>query len=171
MFLRTLSLFIVFAWLICPCVDSSEYDDQIKHLHIPTWVQSRFHQTGLIQTYDYAFKLNPFYLRGDFNGDDKPDIAILVRENATQKLGIVVIHFNGQKVFILGAGKPIGNGGDNFNWMTHWRVQRKGETVQGADFKAPLFLKVEALHVEKAGSASALIFWNGQEYVWRQEGD
>ena len=171
MILRILSIVIFFVLLICQSSYSSEYDDYIKELNIPTWVRNSFNKTALIKKYDYSFKLNPLYLRGDFNGDNNPDIAIMVKEKSTNKLGIIVIHFGSHNAFILGAGKPIGNGGDNFRWMSNWNVQRKGKVVQGVDPKAPPFLKVEAIHVEKAESSSGIIYWNGKEYVWYQQGD
>ena len=37
--------------------------------------------------------------------------------------------------------------------------------------KAVPLMKGDALHVEKSESASALIYWNGRRYLWRQLGD
>lgn len=111
------------------------------------------------------------YLRGDFNGDSSNDIAVLVTEKTSNKLGIIVLHFGTNDTFILGAGKIVGNGGDDFNWMTNWDVKRKEKVGQGADGKPPPILIGESLFVEKAESASAIICWDGRKYIWYQQGD
>src|SRR6478672_11147267 len=54
--------------------------------------------------YDLSFRINPSYLEGDFNGDDKMDVAVLVTERSTGKLGIAIVHDTSGKVTILGAG-------------------------------------------------------------------
>jgi len=64
----------------------------------------------------------------------------------------------------------IGNGGDNFDWMDIWKVVPKSAAAKSLG-RAATALKGDALHVEKSESASALIYWNGAKYVWRQQGD
>src|SRR5882672_8641028 len=75
--------------------------------------------------YDFSFRISPSYLEGDFNGDGKMDIAVLVKERSTGKLGIAIVHGTTEKVTILGAGIGIGNGGDDFEWMDSWQVYSK----------------------------------------------
>jgi hypothetical protein len=50
------------------------------------------------------------------------DVAVLVKERSTGKLGIAIVHSPTGKVTILGAGIDIGNGGDDFEWMDSWQV-------------------------------------------------
>jgi hypothetical protein len=71
----------------------------------------------------------------------------------------------------IGAGTEIGNGGDNFDWMDIWKVVPKATAAKQVGRVSAALLKGDALHVEKSESASALIFWNGKRYVWRQLGD
>jgi len=47
---------------------------------IPEWVAPVFKQSGLSNRYVFSSRLNPFYQRGDFDGDGKLDIAIWIRE-------------------------------------------------------------------------------------------
>src|SRR4029077_19968966 len=75
--------------------------------------------------YDLSFRMNPSYLEGDFKGDGKIDIAVLVNERSTGKLGIAIVDVTTRKVTILGAGIGIGNGGDDFEWMDSWQVYSK----------------------------------------------
>ena len=146
-------------------------DKWLKELNVPTWVKNIFYRKEISKKYDYAFNINPMYLLGDFDGDNSPDVAIVVREKSSSKLGIIVIHYASKEFFVVGAGQKIGNGGDDFKWMSNWSVKRKGKVGQGAGGGTPPELKVEALLVEKAESASGIIYWDGKKYVWYQQGD
>ena len=121
--------------------------------------------------YDFSFRMNPSYLEGDFNGDGKIDVAVLVKERSTGKLGIAIVHGTTGKVTILGAGIGIGNGGDDFEWMDSWQVYSKTSVVHAAGETSVPHLRGDALRVEKSEAASALIYWNGKKYVWSQQGD
>jgi len=55
--------------------------------------------------------LNPFYLQADFNGDGLKDVAVLLREKATDKAGVLIVHGSTNESFVLGAGTTVGNGG------------------------------------------------------------
>jgi hypothetical protein len=115
--------------------------------------------------------LSPFYLRGDFNGDGKIDVAALVKQRSTGKLGIAIVHGEAEKATILGAGTAIGNGGDDFEWMDSWQVYSRGRVGRGSDETPIPHFHGDALLVGKSEAASALIYWNGKHYVWLQQGD
>jgi hypothetical protein len=123
---------------------------------------------SLANDYDVSFRMNPFYLRGDFSGDGKIDVAALVKQRSTGKIGIAIINGTTDKVTILGAGTAIGNGGDDFEWMDSWEIYSKDR--MGAGTSIPK-LRGDALLVSKSESGSALIYWNGKRYVWLQQGD
>ena len=72
------------------------------------------------------------------------------------------------KATILGAGTAIGNGGDDFEWMDTWEIYSKDRIASGN--KCPQ-ARGDALLVSKSEAASALIYWNGKRYVWRQQSD
>lgn len=137
----------------------------------PEWVSEVFESRGLSQKYNISSAINPFYLRGDFNGDGLPDISIFIEEKNTKKKGIAVLHSNTNSFNILGAGTKFGNGGDNFKWMDMWSVYKKQPVGQGVGEGEPPTLKSEALYVGKSEAASALIYWNGNDYTWYQQGD
>lgn len=103
--------------------------------------------------------LNPFYLHGDFNGDGKPDTAILVRHKVSGKIGVAILHGAGGVAAVLGAGREFGNGGDDWSWMDAWRVERRKDG------------RGDALLVMKTESAGGLVSWDGRAYRWRQQGD
>ena len=122
------------------------------------WVAEVFHGKKLDQRYDFDSWFNPSHLIGDFNGDGRPDFAVLIHEQKTGKRGIAIVHGGTNQVSILGAGKEIGNAGDNFDWMDEWRVEKRQA-------------KPDALTVGKSESASGMIYWDGKKYKWQQQGD
>jgi hypothetical protein len=138
---------------------------------VPDAVKTALTNGSLRKQYDLSFRMNPSHLEGDFNGDDKMDVAVLMKERATGKLGIAIVHGMTEKVAILGAGIGIGNGGDNFEWMDSWQVYSKTRAAHAAGETSVPRLRGDALLVEKSEAASALIYWNGKRYVWSQQGD
>jgi len=67
--------------------------------------------------YALVAHLNPFYLHGDFNGDGRTDVAVLVKNKESGKIGVAILHSGARSAIILGAGRDFGNGGDDFRWM------------------------------------------------------
>jgi len=125
--------------------------------------------TGLLpKDYELSFQVKPLHVRGDFNGDGKADVAVIVKQNSTGKLGIAIVHGVTDKVIVLGAGTAIGNGGDDFEWMDSWEVYSKDRAIAGRSVPK---LHGDALLVSKREAASALIYWNGKRYIWLQQGD
>jgi hypothetical protein len=138
---------------------------------IPEPAQRAITNGPLAKKYEVAFRLNPFYLRGDFNGDGEIDVAVLVKQRSTGKVGIVIVYGGTNKVTILGAGTAIGNGGDDFEWMDTWQIYSKTRVASRGDVTNVPHLRGDALLVGKSEAASALIYWNGKRYVWFQQGD
>ena len=139
--------------------------------NIPELVQAAVTNGSLAKGYDVSFDLIPSYLQGDFNGDGNIDVAVLVKQRATGKLGIAIVHGGMGKTTILGAGTAIGNGGDDFAWMDSWQLYAKNRAAHAASETNVLRLRGDALLVSKTEAASALIYWNGKAYVWLQQGD
>ena len=121
--------------------------------------------------YTVSFRTNPSYLEGDFNGDGTADVAILVKEHSTGKLGIAIIDGAAGRAAILGAGVGIGNGGDDFEWIDSWQVYSKARATGSSGESNVSHLRGDALLVEKREAASALIYWNGKRFVWSQQSD
>jgi hypothetical protein len=138
---------------------------------IPDAVKRALANGSAGKEYDFSFRMNPSYLEGDFDGDGKMDVAVLIKQRSTGKLGIAIVHSTTGKAKILGAGIGIGNGGDDFEWMDSWRVYSKTRAAHAAGETSGPHLRGDALLVEKSEAASALIYWNGKRYVWSQQGD
>ena len=145
--------------------------DATAHLHdTPEGINRAITNGLLAKEFELSFHMNPFSLQGDFNGGGKADIAVLVKQHSTGKLGIAIINGGTGKVTVVGAGKAIGNGGDDFEWMDSWQVCSKGRAAQETEGSVP-HLHGDALLVGKSEAASALIYWNGKRYAWFQQGD
>ncbi|MEP6765150.1 MAG: hypothetical protein ABJB66_12595 [Gemmatimonadaceae bacterium] len=99
-------------------------------------------------------------LTGDFDGDGKPDIALLIETRTTHKIGIVFIHNDKTLPRVIGAGADFGNGGDTFDWMGSWKIQPRTRTRP-----------TDAVVIERESSASALIYFANGKYHWKQLGD
>jgi len=84
---------------------------------------------------------------------------------------VAIIHARANSVSVLGAGRALGNGGDDFRWMDAWHVHPRGKVNRGADGKAPPVLKGDALTLIKTEAASGLVYWDGARYAWYQQGD
>ena len=138
---------------------------------VPEAVKTALTNGPVGKEYDLSFRIKPPSLQGDFNGDGITDIAVLVKERSTGKLGIAIVHGTTGKITILGAGIPIGNGGDDFEWMDAWQVYSKTRAAHASRETSVPRLTGDALLVEKSEAASALIYWNGKQYVWSQQGD
>jgi hypothetical protein len=137
--------------------------DRMQIENVPAWIVQLFSAKKLDAEYEFRFTLNPFYLQGDFNGDGKPDAAILVKNKVSSKVGIAICHAGKNEVFVVGAGTTAGNGGDDFSWMDVWQVYSKA--------RARPKLIGDALLVEKSESGGGLIYWDGKTYKWQQRGD
>ena len=122
----------------------------------PAWAMKVLSE-GLNTRYELVQKLEPSFYVGDFNGDGKSDVALLIKEKTTAKVGIAIIDGDESKIEIVGAGRSFGNGGDDFSWMDAWSLRHSG--------------KVDRLYVAKSEAASAVIYWDGSKYKWQQEGD
>ena len=139
--------------------------------NIPKAVRNEFTAQHLDDRYTITYQLYPYYLKGDFNGDERRDIAIPISDKASGKAGIAIFH--GKKpqalntqVVIVSAGKPLGKAGDDIRWVNFWNVdKRKSRSLEMAD-KSIQTLKTDALIVGRRDSTSGMIYWDGKKYAW-----
>lgn len=133
------------------------------------WAEKAWAEAAGRRSLQVSKRLNPFVWRGDFDGDGRPDLAVLVVDHKTKKEGIAFLFQRG-KTAVVGAGSDFGNGGDDFSWMDVWHVQDKG-TGHGKYRSQGVTLPADGLLVAKESSASALIYFRNGRPIWQQLGD
>jgi len=157
---------------------TDKYKDWVLTQRLPKWTIRAVLDLKINENYQISDYINPFYLEADFNGDNELDIAITINQRGTNKKGIVIIHKKINNFFVLGAGVKFGNGGDDFNWMDIWKVNRSlvvneltYDNVSEITGSKELKIKHPGLDVEKSESAGGLIYWDGEKYKWVQTSD
>lgn len=143
-----------------------------QKLYIPEELGNFYNQEKIRLSFDINTSLNPFYLRGDFDGDKKADYAVAVVEHKTGKKGVIVFHTASKKYFVIGAGQVLSASyGDDYGWMDAWAVYNKSEPELGVSETKKIKLKSEAILILKLEASSGLIYWDGKKYQWYQQGD
>lgn len=147
------------------------YQTFVYESNLPDEVSALYNQNKIKSIYSIRTDLNPFYLRGDFDGDKKQDYALSIIDRVTNKKGILIFHTGTKAYFIIGAGQPLKNGTDDYNWMDAWTVYVDKHVEIGVGETTKITLKGEAILAIKLESSSGLIYWTGEEYQWYQQGD
>ena len=141
-------------------------------LYLPEDLQKFFEQEKIKSPFEINATMNPFYLRGDFDGDKKPDYAITISERKTGKKGIIIYHTKSKKYFVIGAGQELSTRpSDDYGWIDAWEVFCKRDPQIGVGESETVKLKGEAILVQKLESSSGIIYWDGERYQWYQQGD
>jgi hypothetical protein len=142
--------------------------------NIPNEILESVELGQFAQSYRVDESLNPFYLRGDFDGDGKADYALRIKSKAGNASGIAIWLSSLRKLVVLGAGVPFnvsGSVASNLDFLNTWQVYGKRQVERGVESGPAPHLIGEAILAGKSGSASGLIYWNGKSFVWYQQGD
>jgi hypothetical protein len=76
---------------------------------LPGWAQEKWRAISKSRSFEISTRINPFVWRGDFDGDNLPDLALFVSSTSTQKEGIVILFQGKRPTLVLGAGTSFGN--------------------------------------------------------------
>jgi hypothetical protein len=116
---------------------------------------------------------NPYYLRGDFDGDGKVDYAVEVRGSRTKRNGVLICAGNG-RAFVLGADQPLSPPfsdmpSDNFV-APNWAAFSKAEARELGKFYSNVPVPLPRLHGESIAmiweDGISLIYWDGRRFRW-----
>jgi len=133
--------------------------------NLPKGMYSQLEDIGFFNVYQIRQGQNPFLQRGDFNGDKKMDVALHVTGKISGKAGIVIKHHREKYLHLVGAGKPCGQWGDNFEKLSDWKVD--GFTLR----KSYEHENVDALVLCFPGQPKCLVYWNGKSYEFTEMDD
>ena len=130
--------------------------------HARLWLEAH-------RDFTVATRLQPQWMRGDFDGDGKSDVALSVERK--RKRGVVVLFAEpSRRPVVIGAGTRF-NDMDNLDF-TQWACfSGKRRVPRGAGEGRPPRLRSDALLLVWEESASAVVYWNGERFVWYQQGD
>jgi hypothetical protein len=136
---------------------------------LPAWAEPAWQALAARHGLALRNRLDPSMQAGDFDGDGRADLAVLVVRIADRKEGIAFL-FRARPALIVGAGDAFGNGGDDFSWTDAWHVESRGKARSSRAGRV-LRLDGDGLVVDKESSASALIYLDSGRPRWRQYGD
>ena len=141
----------------------------VPQVQLPSWAEQMWLTFSHSSNLQLSTRLNPCMWRGDFNGDGRVDLALLVTHTGSKKEGIAFL-LQGGKPLVVGAGTDFGNGDDDFSWMDLCYVEDRGS--KNGNYKGKsVSLQSDGLVVAKESSASALIYLRKGKLQWRQYGD
>lgn len=154
-------------------------DELPPNWDIPRIVWDRFRAEKLLDRYEISTTLNPFYLRGDFDGDGVPDYAVLVISRRTKATGIAVVRSRARHIEVLGAGGiklrvaalPDGSPPhwiDDFTGYDAWHVAPKQRLKQTGWDKPVTQMAAEGIVTERTEASGGLVYWDGKRYRWLQ---
>jgi hypothetical protein len=134
----------------------------VDEYNVPTALQKCM-QSKAVSDLQMTNRVNPFFLRGDFDGDGKLDYAVLVTQRTTGKQGIVICVTGRSIPAVISAGRSLGEpNDDDLRGYDAWKVDDRQQPVVSPPREAILVIAKE--------SASAVIYWDGKQFRWKQLG-
>jgi hypothetical protein len=135
----------------------------LDQTNVPADLQARGDKAGIWTDHPIDFSINPFYLRGDFDGDKRADYLVGVKGPKDTEVKLVVLRGKGKPVWIDTTDLPARDG-----WYV---VDRKTKVGEGAAGGKPPKLKGDAILIMKAESSSALLYWKKTAFATYWQGD
>lgn len=145
-------------------------DDHPLEAQLPEWAATKWQRWPQSKQLNLLARVNPFVWRGDFNGDQRSDLAVLVKHGVSGKEGIVVLFRGNSLPVLVGAGEALGDAGDDFSWVDFWYVEDRG-AYQKSYYQRSLRLRADALSLVKEASSSGLVYFQHGKAKWLQQGD
>jgi hypothetical protein len=120
-----------------------------------------------------TFDVNPFYLRGDFDGDGRSDYAVAVRGPKTKRNGVLFCLANA-RAYLVGADQPLqppfSNMPDDNFVAPRWEVFSQSAVAGLSKFRSNVPNPLPHTAAEAVAmiweDGIALIYWNGKRFCW-----
>ncbi|KAA5547916.1 hypothetical protein [Adhaeribacter rhizoryzae] len=163
---KTTVLFFLPVLLLFNCSEPKNSNPVVTKavpVELPKWTWAILEAENFKEKYEYNFQINPFYLQADFDKDGFLDIAILIKESATSKTGLMVLRQQKEQPEIFGAGQQNTLGTEDWNWLQTWKTENvlpAGADVQPAG--AVLILLPKAKN-----QIAPWLFWQEEKWQWK----
>lgn len=102
----------------------------------------------------------------DFNGDNKPDLALLVATSKERQLIVLINNSNGYNAFVISGGKP------NMNLSCHLGNTVKETNAGKGKNKGKVYRTLGTyIQLKQPEGSSVVYFWegNGFKEVWTSD--
>src|SRR5579871_3265334 len=145
--MTTRKLFIAVTVVLVLCCFRS-WAQEVEVENIPNEILEAVELGQFAQSYTLDGSINPFYLRGDFDGDGKSDYAVRIKSKAIHASGIAIWLSSLRRFVILGAGtafKVSGSVVSNLDFINTWQVYGKRPIERGVESGPPPHLLGEAI--------------------------
>jgi hypothetical protein len=162
---------ILFAFVFLTALANA--NAQSENTFHPEAIENCLQNSAVKGRFVVNLKTNPYYLRGDFDGDGEPDYALSIKGKKTMRNGVLICTARKQ-VIVLGADKPLSPPfsnmpGDNFV-APHWQVLTREETKALGKFATTVPNPLPALKGETIAmiweDGISLIYWDGERFCW-----
>jgi len=138
---------------------------EVDEYNVPVAVQECL-KVGDAKDLELSNRMNPFLLRGDFNGDHRLDYAVLVTQHPSGKQGIAVCLAGRHPPITIGAGRMFAfDGGkqfDDLKYFDAWKIDDDTPDRKPSP--------IERIHLIAKERGSGLIYWDGKTFRWEQLG-
>jgi hypothetical protein len=119
-----------------------------------------------------SLNVNPYYLRGDFDGDGKIDYAVAVKGTTSGKLRVLICTGT-KRVFLLGSegnGPAFSDMADDNFFAPSWMVYTRAEVNDLTKYTSNVPQAVPASRGEAIAmvweDGISLIYWDGAKFRW-----
>jgi hypothetical protein len=150
----TLSLVLMLLYLSVCALGFAQSEDVSDS--VPGEVLREFKAISFWKQYRIDYRVNPFYLRADFDGDSKPDFAVLCVRTSDKTPFIAMVLSKPQKTIFVAL--------DPEKQMDGWEVFSKSVITrpQFDAAKPPPRLMGDAVVLKF--SITLLLYWDGREF-------
>jgi hypothetical protein len=146
---------------------------------LPEWFREAFKKQQLQHRYSLGTWMQPNFLTGDFDGDQKEDVAFLAVNMGSGEKGLIILHQDaGNSYSVFGAGNEFEEMRD-MDWIGILEKVEAGETVVptlvdeetgdilGEDTANAVLLKADAVFLhQKEACGGGIIYKKDKHYNW-----
>ena len=171
---KTITILFLMMFSTFPCF--AVWNDDQNVLIEPREIR-RCLKDNKIKNLIFDINVKPYYLRGNFDGDKKPDYAIVMQKSVGGIGGVVICAGNGS-IHLLGSGITGGKSFSNMqqdsftpdnsvNWMVYTKEEvAELEDMGGVNAPWPVPKIDEEAIALIYEDGIALIYWDGKNFKW-----